>query len=960
MSGTDYAAIYDQYWSRADRWGSSSFENATELALRVLVTCGGGTVLDAGCGMGALVLALLREGVDARGVDCARRVVEHGNALAPGRFTEGSVLDLPFPDGAFDTVVCADVLEHLAPDDAELAITELARVARSNLFITVATAADRDGTWHLTVRPRGWWEARFIEAGVRKHPLMQRVVPYGRGETVVGQATLVFEKIPPRALEAYPLAWLARERDLHMDMLREAGVRSEAHIARYTLAASYVRPGDTVLDAACGMGYGAHVLATAGRPARVIGIDASAAAVEYAAANFGVPVAASNGVRPAVEFHKSDAADLSAIDDRSIDLVASFETLEHVAQPERFLDEVRRVLRPGGRLVVSVPNRWADETGHDPNPHHLHVYDWETLARQVGSRFLPEHTYAQDADGGVHRSGVFPALAEAPLDADPPPGDPEWWVLVAMADPIGADRDGYTESAYPDYHDLDGYNLTAFERDYHNPWLVRAMVSIGARTEHPALLRRLAERTLETAPAGSADHGAALCVLGYRLLERGDAGEVAALLARIDEYHDRADGTPHAWRWRISNQYLAGLLLLRTGDRERARRAFLVCADLDPVRFAPLLATKTVDALFRAGLLSASDGRASEARKAWTRGVEEARRVLAGDWTNVVGRTDRPVSFGLREAAQVLDMAVRCGDGLEMIEEWEARPGVAWERAATLNWSSQLAWTRRLERAKAWLERELAWWRAESERRDQVVREREGEVRRLEEARDWERSQQEAWRKIADERDAALRQQSDWIARLEQARDWAESQRAGWEREAERLREVAEESARWAEDRRRAAEWLEQEVERARAWATELERARAWSDDQRTVWERKCAEAEACIGELRAWIAELDRKRERADEEHAAESDRLHALTESQRVLIIGLEAERERLRDEARRLSERVRVMRSELERLSSLRGLLRAGARKVLRRAVVDPGVLNPLDASPSPDRPADGASA
>ncbi|MCL4741562.1 MAG: methyltransferase domain-containing protein [Phycisphaerales bacterium] len=962
MSGTDYAAIYDQYWSRADRWGSSSFENAAEVAMRILVACGAGSVLDAGCGMGALVLALLREGVDARGVDCARRVVEHGNALAPERFAEGSVLDLPFPDDAFDTVVCTDVLEHLAPEDADRAIAELARVARSNLFVTVATAPDRDGVWHLTVRPRAWWEARFIEAGARKHPLMQRVVPYASAETVTGQATLVFEKPPPSALEAFPLSWLARERDLHMDMLREPGVRSEAHVARYTLAASFVRPGDTVLDAACGMGYGAHVLARAGRPARVIGIDASPAAVEYARANFATDHAAPDPT-PVVEFRAADAEDLAALEDRSVDLVASFETLEHLAEPERFLDEVRRVLRPGGRLVVSVPNRWVDESGNDPNPHHLHVYDLGSLLRQVGSRFLLERAYAQNADGGAHRTGVTPSIAETPLGGEPPPADPEWWILVAMADPIDAGSDAYAETAYPDYRDLDGYNLTAFERDYHNPWLVRAMVSIGARTESPALLRRLAERTLDTAPPGSADHGAALCVLGYRLLDSGDADGIADLLARIDEYHARADDTPHAWRWRISNQYLAGLLLLRTGDREAARRAFLACADLDPVRFAPLLATKTVDALFRAGLLSACDGRATEARQAWTRGVEEARRVLSGDWTNVVGRTDRPVSFGLREAAQVLDMAVRCGDGLEMLDEWAARPGVSWERTATLNWSSQLAWTRRLERAKAWLEREAGWWRSESERRDTALRESAAEVERIAEARDWERSQHESWHRLADEREAALREQAEWIARLEEARDWAERQRADWEREAERLRDMARESSRWAEDRQRAAERLERETERLREWAAELERARAWSDGQRAEWERRCAEHEARIEELRAWIETLDAGKRRAEEERehaAAEARRLDALTRSQRELIIGLETERERLRAEAGHAAERIRVMRAELVRLSGVRGLIRAVGRKALRRAVVDPGVLAPPDATPTRERPNEGASA
>ena len=931
MSGTDYATIYDRYWARADRWGSSSFENASEMAMRVLVACGAGSVLDAGCGMGALVLALLREGVDAHGVDCARRVVEHGNSLAPGRFTEASVLELPFPDGAFETVVCADVLEHLAPDDADLAIAELLRVARSSLFVTVATAPDRDGVWHLTVRPRAWWEARFIEAGARKHPLTQRVAPYAGGETVAGQATLVFEKVPARALDAYPLSWLARERDLHMDMLREPGIRSEAHIARYSLAASLVRPGDTVLDAACGMGYGAHVLAGAGRPARVIGIDASPAAVEYASVNFARAHDAPD-LRPGVEFRTGDIVDLAAIEDRSVDLVASFETLEHIAHPERFLDEVRRVLRPGGRLVVSVPNRWVDESGTDPNPHHLHVYDWASLVRQVGSRFVLERAYAQNADGGVHRTGLTPSLTETPLDADPPPGDPEWWILVAMADPVGARRDGYVESAYPDYHDLDGYNLTAFERDYHNPWLVRAMVSIGARTESPALLRRLAERTIDSAPPGSADHGAALCVLGYRLLESGDAAEIVGLLKRIDEYHGQADATPHAWRWRISDQYLAGLLLLRTGDREGARRAFLACADLDPLRFAPLLATKTIDALFRAGLLSACDGRADEARQAWRRGVAEARRVLAGDWTNVVGRMDRPVSFGLREAAQVLDMAVRCGDGLEMLDEWASRPGVSWERTTTLNWSSQLAWIRRLERAKAWLEGEAS----------RQAKDREQAVARLLEENERVR---------------------EWAAELERARDWADARRADWEREAARLRDMASESDRWAKDREQAVARLLEENERIREWAAELERARNWAEGQRVGWERKCAEHEARIEELRAWIETLDgdKRRAQAERDHtAAEARHLDALTRTQRELIIGLETERECLRAEAARASERIRTMRAELERFCGVRGLIGAVARKALGRTVVDPGVLAPLDATPLPDRPSEGATA
>ena len=65
MSEIDYSSLYEDYWSREDRWGTSSFTDAEELALRVQKVGGGGSVLDVGCGMGALVHALLAGGVDA-------------------------------------------------------------------------------------------------------------------------------------------------------------------------------------------------------------------------------------------------------------------------------------------------------------------------------------------------------------------------------------------------------------------------------------------------------------------------------------------------------------------------------------------------------------------------------------------------------------------------------------------------------------------------------------------------------------------------------------------------------------------------------------------------------------------------------------------------------------------------------------------------------------------------------
>ncbi|MED5773885.1 class I SAM-dependent methyltransferase, partial [Enterobacter kobei] len=68
-----------------------------------VMTCGIGRTLDVGSGEGLLVASLLRRGVDAYGVDVSEVVTAHCNRRMPGRFTQGSVLELPFEDASFQT-----------------------------------------------------------------------------------------------------------------------------------------------------------------------------------------------------------------------------------------------------------------------------------------------------------------------------------------------------------------------------------------------------------------------------------------------------------------------------------------------------------------------------------------------------------------------------------------------------------------------------------------------------------------------------------------------------------------------------------------------------------------------------------------------------------------------------------------------------------------------------------------
>jgi glycosyltransferase involved in cell wall biosynthesis/SAM-dependent methyltransferase len=624
-----------------------------ELVRTLLGTCGGGPVLVLGERPAPAVRALRRRGVAAEGL------------AAPSTEALGEARPA-------DTVLALDLLDRCGAAELDATLAHVRRAARRYLLATVLAGPGGEG-----VAERGPWERRLIAAGFRVHPLTLDLVPYAQREHEAGRLALLLERVPDRALERFPLARLEEERMLHMDMLRDTGRRAEAHVARYDLARRLVRPGDVVLDVACGLGYGSAVVAVGSPAARVVGVDESAFAVEYARASYGL----GDGL---VEFRQGDACALDFVPDASVDLVVSFETLEHVHEPERLLAELQRVLRPAGRLLASVPNDWTDESGEDPNPHHHHVYDWEELRRQVAARFRPERAWAQSAGGALKLSDAARELVEVALD--PPPARPaEWWLVCAMKDPVGADPSGYRETSFPAPGPPDDVHVTAFGRDYDDPWLVKGMVSIGMRTENDDDRRAMALEVLERARTGSADEGAALCLLAYdRLADPGAPGPgVARLLDRIARYHEDADGSPHAWRWRVSNAYAAALLLRAEGRRAEAIDAFVACGRMDALRFSPILATKTVDALFQAGLMCAAVGRTTEARELWRESLAVARRAAGADWRGVLGDLERPIPFGLPEASQMLDLAGRAAYALEALEHWDDRPGWSWTRALT-------------------------------------------------------------------------------------------------------------------------------------------------------------------------------------------------------------------------------------------------------------------------------------
>ena len=116
------------------------------------------------------------------------------------------------------------------------------------------------------------------------------------------------------------------------------------HLHRYAFALELVR-GKRVLDAACGEGYGSALLA--GAASSVSAVDISEQAVQHARGRY----QASN-----LDFHASDCRDLPFASDE-FDCIVSFETLEHLQDHDGLMQEFRRVLKPGGFLLLSSPDK---------------------------------------------------------------------------------------------------------------------------------------------------------------------------------------------------------------------------------------------------------------------------------------------------------------------------------------------------------------------------------------------------------------------------------------------------------------------------------------------------------------------------------------------------------------------------------------------------------------------------
>lgn len=155
---------------------------------------------------------------------------------------------------------------------------------------------------------------------------------------------------------------------------------------RYVLLKDLILKSDNVLEAGCGFGYGASYISNLAQ--KVTGLDIAEDSIEFCKKTYPI----SN-----VEWIIGDVTNLP-FENETFDVYVSYETLEHIPLNlvDKYVEEAYRVLKKGGRFIISTPNK-VNRTNIN-NPFHIKEYTFGELKTLLESKFKLSDSYSLELD----------------------------------------------------------------------------------------------------------------------------------------------------------------------------------------------------------------------------------------------------------------------------------------------------------------------------------------------------------------------------------------------------------------------------------------------------------------------------------------------------------------------------------------------------------------------------------
>jgi 2-polyprenyl-3-methyl-5-hydroxy-6-metoxy-1,4-benzoquinol methylase len=145
------------------------------------------------------------------------------------------------------------------------------------------------------------------------------------------------------------------------------------HIATYEYAKNLVK-NKKVLDFGCGSGYGTHILSE--NAESIVGVDISNEAVDYAKNEYNSP--------------NLSFMTISELENEKFDIITSFQVIEHVPNDNEYVAKLNKMLKPGGTLIISTPDKKHRLFKYIQQPwniFHLKEYNSESLRKLLVKHF---------------------------------------------------------------------------------------------------------------------------------------------------------------------------------------------------------------------------------------------------------------------------------------------------------------------------------------------------------------------------------------------------------------------------------------------------------------------------------------------------------------------------------------------------------------------------------------------